>query len=130
MKMKLIGLMLLLILAMFTSGCSGNDKGKEKENIEVDREITIIGHTGTEVDDFYFKPSEITVKKGETVKLIMESANNVGHGIQVPALKINLTERDPEIFNAEKTGEFEGRCSVLCGAGHSVMSFKVIVEEE
>ncbi|MGM0835654.1 MAG: hypothetical protein ACQEV7_05815 [Bacillota bacterium] len=130
MKMKRFGLMSLLILAMFTSSCSGNDKTKESENVKADREITIIGHTGTNVDDFYFEPSEITVKKGETVKLIMESSNSVGHGIQVPALKINLTERDPEIFNAGKTGEFEGRCSVLCGAGHSVMSFKVIVEEE
>ncbi|MGD6832325.1 hypothetical protein ACQCT5_09180 [Sutcliffiella halmapala] len=130
MKMKLICLMLMLILAMLISGCSGNDKSKENENVDADREITIIGHTGTEVDDFYFEPSEITVKKGETVKLIMESANNVGHGIQVPALKINLTEREPEVFTADKTGEFEGRCSVLCGAGHSVMSFKVIVEEE
>lgn len=130
MKMKLFWLLLLLILAMLTSGCSGNDKTKESENVKADREITIIGHSGTEVDDFYFEPSEITVKKGETVKLILESANNVGHGIQVPALKINLTEREPEIFNAEMTGEYEGRCSVLCGAGHSVMSFKVFVEEK
>lgn len=126
MKIKF---MLLLILAMLLSGCGGKEESKENEIVEADREITIIGHTGTEVEDFYFEPSEITVKKGETVKLILESANKVGHGIQVPALKINLTEREPEVFTAEKTGAFEGRCSVLCGAGHSVMSFKVIVEE-
>lgn len=128
--MRLLWLLMMLILAMVVSGCSGNDKTIENKNVEVDREITIIGHTGTEVDDFYFEPSEIIVKKGETVKLILESANNVGHGIQVPGLKINLTDREPEIFNADKPGEYEGRCSVLCGAGHSVMSFKVIVEEE
>lgn len=130
MKMKLLWLLMMPILAMVASGCSGNDKTIENENVEVDREITIIGHTGTEVDDFYFEPSEIIVKKGETVKLIMKSVNNVGHGIQVPALKINLTEREPEVFTAYNPGEYEGRCSVLCGAGHSVMSFKVIVEEE
>lgn len=128
--MKRIGSTLLLVLVLIISGCGNTSAPEQKIVEEVDREITIIGHTGTDVEDFYFEPAEITVKKGETVKLILESANSVEHGIQVPHLKINLTENSPEIFTADATGEFEGRCTVLCGAGHAIMGFKVIVEEE
>ncbi|WP_139364856.1 cupredoxin domain-containing protein [Sutcliffiella halmapala] len=127
--MKHIFSILLLSLILIISGCGNTALPEKKVILEADREITIVGHTGPELEDFYFEPAEIIVKKGEIVKLTLESSNAVEHGIQVPALKITLTDKSPEIFSADKVGEFEGRCSILCGAGHAVMSFKVIVEE-
>ena len=124
---------LFFIMAMFfiiiVTGCAGDDTSKE-ENIQVDREITIVGKTGSDVSDYVFEPAEITVKKGETIRFHLESSNTVSHGIQFQGINFRLTERKPEVFTFNSVGEFDGRCSVLCGAGHSTMTVKIIVEDE
>lgn len=79
---------------------------------------------------FAFSPSEITVKKGEPVVLVLKS-EDVGHGIRFRELNINVKVKakgTAEVhFTPEKTGDFVGHCSVFCGAHHGSMIFRLHV---
>jgi len=79
---------------------------------------------------FEFMPSEITVKKGEPVELVIKSAD-VAHGLRVNGLNIDAKVpaggTTTAQFTANKTGDFSGHCSTFCGKGHGKMKFKVHV---
>lgn len=81
---------------------------------------------------FAFSPAEITVRKGETVKLILTS-DDVTHGLMIPDLNIkqpiskgHLTE---VTFTPTKAGDFKGKCDHFCGTGHASMMFTVHVTD-
>jgi cytochrome c oxidase subunit 2 len=79
---------------------------------------------------FKFVPAEITLKKGEPVKLVLIS-DDVPHGLAVAGLPIHADmvkgQRTIITVTPEKTGDFPGRCSKFCGAGHRDMHFIVHV---
>lgn len=135
--MKYILTSFILGFSVLISGCSESKSEKTKEekqaaqeNAEgVDREFTIIGHTGENPEDYHFEPSEIVVKKGETVKLSLKSSNSVEHALWIPILDGPLNHGEQMVFTADRSGEFFGKCSTLCGTGHSLMAFKLIVED-
>jgi len=74
---------------------------------------------------YYFKPSEIKVKKGEKVRIVLKNVEGM-HDFVIDELKVNsgiiqsgqTTEFE---FVAEKTGEFEYYCSV---SNHRAMGMK------
>ena len=78
-----------------------------------------------------FEPSTIRVKKGDKVKLKIESVD-VAHGFKISELGINKELKPGQItvveFTADKIGEFEFFCSVFCGTGHKDMVGKLVVE--
>ena len=82
--------------------------------------------------NFEFDPSEIKVKKGEKVRLIITAASH-DHGFKLDAFGINqvLKKGDPATIEstADKAGTFEFKCSVYCGHGHGKMKGKLVVEE-
>ncbi len=79
---------------------------------------------------YAFTPSEITLKKGETVELVFV-ADDVPHGIAVKGLGIDLElpkHKARRIFVTPETiGDFPGECSHYCGRGHDGMTFIVHV---
>lgn len=81
---------------------------------------------------FAFSPSEITLKKGEPVKLQLIS-DDVSHSLLVPGLQINqlMTKGHPvEItVTPENAGDFHGQCGRFCGSGHGSMLFTVHVKD-
>jgi cytochrome c oxidase subunit 2 len=81
---------------------------------------------------FAFTPSEITVKKGQPVVLVLKS-EDVAHGIRFRELDVNLKVKaggTAEVkFTPEKTGDFVGHCSVFCGAHHGSMANRLHVVE-
>jgi cytochrome c oxidase subunit 2 len=81
---------------------------------------------------FAFEPSEITVKKGEPVVLVVHSAD-VAHGIRFRELNVDVSVKagatSEAHFTPAKTGDFVGKCSVFCGAGHGSMALKLHVVE-
>lgn len=89
------------------------------------KEITVVAK------QFSFDPDPIIVNKGDKVKLILRSAD-VAHGFAIIEYGINkrFDKDNPVIveFTADKAGEFEVRCSVFCGSGHSDMRGKLIVQ--
>lgn len=79
---------------------------------------------------FSFDPAEITVKKGETVKLVV-SSEDVEHSLVIPDLHVNATikkDHPAEVtITPDKMGDFKGKCGHFCGSGHGSMKFVVHV---
>lgn len=82
---------------------------------------------------YQFAPSEITIKKGETVKLEIIS-DDVSHSLSIPGLNVKgetVSKGHPTelTITADKTGDFKGQCGHFCGMGHGKMVFTVHVTE-
>ena len=80
---------------------------------------------------FEFVPSTITLKKGETVKLVVTSYD-VTHGLFLRALKIDADlvpgETQEVTVTPESAGTFTAICHHFCGGGHGNMKLTVVVE--
>jgi cytochrome c oxidase subunit II len=77
--------------------------------------------------DFEYDKKEIHVKKGDKVRLTLQSDDG-GHGLTIPAFNVNIQGNKTVEFVADKAGTFEYHCSVFCGSGHTKMTGKLIVE--
>ena len=109
------------------SPCPG---GESDSSIEEDGAEQVKTFTLT-AKKWDFIPSTISVKKGDTVKLKIESID-VSHGFALPDFGINERLEPGDIveieFVADKTGTFTFFCSVQCGSGHSGIKGKLVVE--
>ncbi len=81
---------------------------------------------------FQFSPDQITLKKGETVKIRLVS-EDVTHGFFLRPLKID-EEIDPgqptEItVTPDTAGTFTTICDHFCGANHGNMKMTIVVTE-
>jgi cytochrome c oxidase subunit 2 len=81
---------------------------------------------------FAYTPSEITLKKGEPVVLVL-TTEDVTHGLKFKELNLNtkIEKGKPSqlAFTPDKVGDFVGHCSVFCGSGHGSMTLKLHVTE-
>ena len=81
---------------------------------------------------FEFIPSEITLKKGEPVVLVLHS-EDVTHGLKIAELNLQIDipkNKTSELsFTPEKAGTFVGHCSHFCGSGHGSMILTLHVTE-
>ncbi|HLD75859.1 MAG TPA: cupredoxin domain-containing protein [Candidatus Norongarragalinales archaeon] len=81
---------------------------------------------------YQFSPSTLTVKKGQPVKITIESTD-VPHGFALPDFgvqkELNPGSKTVVEFTPDKTGEFTFFCSVFCGSGHGSMKGKLIVTD-
>lgn len=79
---------------------------------------------------FDFAPSEITVKKGEPVVIVLKSVD-VAHGLRFRDLGVDVKAEKGKTgdlaFTPTKTGDFVGQCSVFCGSGHRNMKLTLHV---
>jgi cytochrome c oxidase subunit 2 len=80
---------------------------------------------------FGFEPSRIEVTEGQTVKILVRSADGL-HGFGIKKFKV--AEEVPRggqpvsiEFTATAVGEFEILCSEYCGKGHEAMKGKLVV---
>ena len=80
---------------------------------------------------FEFEPSHIDIDEGETVRLIVRSADGM-HGLSIKKLKVAEDiprGGDPVTieFTATAPGEYEILCTEYCGKGHSAMRGLLVV---
>jgi cytochrome c oxidase subunit 2 len=80
---------------------------------------------------FAFVPSRIEVTEGETVRLVVRSADGM-HGLQIKKFKVSEEVprgSEPVMieFTATAVGEFEIACAAFCGKGHEEMRGKLVV---
>ena len=80
---------------------------------------------------FAFEPAEIEVTVGESIRLLVRSAD-VEHGLAIPSLGLGATVPpggDPVSidFVATEAGTHRMVCSVFCGAGHERMLGRLTV---
>ncbi|HXZ81768.1 MAG TPA: cupredoxin domain-containing protein [Terriglobales bacterium] len=80
---------------------------------------------------FSFTPNQITLKKGETVKLRLRS-EDVTHGFFSKPLKIDElipAGQTTEItLTPQVAGSFTTICDHFCGSGHGNMNMTIVVE--
>ncbi len=80
---------------------------------------------------FEFSPNQITLAKGETVKLQIKS-EDVTHGLFVRPLGIDteiVPGRVTELtVTPETAGTYRAICDHFCGAGHGGMKMTIVVE--
>ena len=74
---------------------------------------------------FDFDKKVIRVKKWEKVKIKVNNLDTL-HGIDIPAMWI--WDEKEIILDTSKTWEFIFICGNYCGAGHSQMRGKIIIE--
>lgn len=120
MKKWLVLISLLLVVGL-VSACGSDDGGEAAAGTGETKEFTV------KASNFEFDVKEIKVNKGDTVKitLVNEKGNH--------ALKFNGYNKEVQggktiSFVANKTGEFDYKCSIMCGAGHNDMMGKLIVQ--
>jgi cytochrome c oxidase subunit 2 len=78
--------------------------------------------------NFTFDQKEYKVKAGQSVNLTLDSKEGF-HGVRIAAFKVNLNKNDNKAtFTPDKPGTYDIICSVPCGAGHTTMKAKLIVE--
>jgi cytochrome c oxidase subunit 2 len=81
---------------------------------------------------FAFSPNQITLKKGETVKLRLFS-EDVTHGFFMRALKIDedIEPSKPTdiTLTPQTAGTFTTICDHFCGANHGNMNMTITVAE-
>lgn len=80
---------------------------------------------------FEFTPNEVTLRRGETVKLALTS-EDVVHGFFVRALGID-TEVKPRqtteiVLTPQTPGRYTTICHHFCGSGHGNMKMTIVVE--
>ncbi|MFD1178494.1 cytochrome C oxidase subunit II [Paenibacillus puldeungensis] len=108
------------------AACNGEDSAKTtsagESNVKPEAELVI------EASNYKFDQTEYHLKKDVPVKIVFKNASG-NHGILVPGLKLELDQKDDSaVIVPKEAGEYEMACSVMCGAGHSGMIAKIIVE--
>jgi cytochrome c oxidase subunit 2 len=80
---------------------------------------------------YAFEPSQIHVKKGEHVQLIITTVDH-DHGFKLEAFHIDQQLKKGETltveFTADQAGTFSFQCSKFCGLGHKNMKGELVVE--
>jgi cytochrome c oxidase subunit II len=111
-----------LAYLFFASMSSGADEPKKTV-----RTISVVA------ERFFFSPSKIRLKEGETVEFVLTS-EDTDHGFHVPTAGIDVAippsgKGEARIrFTATKKGNFRFECSRACGAGHNLMRGEIIVK--
>jgi len=80
---------------------------------------------------FAYSPNQISVKKGQTVILEIESTDRL-HGFAIPELGIRADalpgEKKTIKITPANSGRFVFYCDIFCGSGHEQMAGEIIVE--
>jgi len=110
---------LVILSALLLGACGSKDSGAEG-NGEV-KEFTI------DATNFEFDLKEIKVNKGDTVKVTLKNSEG-NHAVKFDGYNKEVQGDKTISFVADKAGEFKYECSIFCGAGHTDMVGKLIVE--
>lgn len=116
--MRRIAMLLVLISLVTLTTSIGSQAQESSKTIEV------------HAKRFAFTPSEITLKKGETVTVKLVS-DDVTHSLSIKDLNINreVSKGHPQdiVITPQSAGDFHGQCGRFCGSGHGMMTFTVHV---
>jgi cytochrome c oxidase subunit II len=117
--MKFARILVLVLLSTLGATARAADVAQEPRAIEITAKR------------FEFVPSTITLKKGETVKLVVKS-EDVTHGLFLRPLKIDTDlaagEKQEITVTPQTVGTFTAICHHFCGSGHGGMKLTVVVE--
>ncbi|MWV44182.1 cytochrome C oxidase subunit II [Paenibacillus sp. HJL G12] len=118
--------MLLLVL----SACGGEKEDSSTASSGVsDTGVAPSEELVIKATNYAFDKQEYHLKKGVPVKITFENEQGT-HGVLIPALELQLDgKHKSKVVTPEKAGTFDMTCSIFCGAGHTAMIAKVVVDE-
>ncbi|MFD0872337.1 Cytochrome c oxidase subunit 2 [Chlamydia abortus] len=123
---KIMGLLMAAVMISVLAACGGGDGGGSKISEEDKANATELKLVAT---NFQFDQSEYKVKKGDTLKIVLDNQEGI-HGIEIKGAKIKLDNSNTtDYFKADKAGTYDIICNIPCGQGHATMKSKLIVEE-
>jgi cytochrome c oxidase subunit 2 len=76
---------------------------------------------------FEFDKQEIDVQAGDKVVIHLVNADGA-HGFAIDDFGVNIKGGETATFTANKKGEFQYYCSLMCGVGHDKMIGKLVVQ--
>ena len=124
----LIGLICLVLFGCTSQQTQGGNVFAQGASNLSNGKLVEINVTAKKWD---FTPNTITLKEGDHVRLFLTS-EDVVHGFMLKDYNINVKIEPGQVttvdFIANSSGEFQFRCSVLCGEGHRNQTGKLIVE--
>jgi len=119
---------LVVSAAMIATGCGG---GKSESSPSPSQAAGGDGGATTAITvnakNFEFDQKEIKVKKGDTVAITLNNTQG-NHAMKIEGYNKEIKNKQTVTFTADKAGEFNFECSIMCGAGHADMVGKLIVE--
>lgn len=110
------------IVIMLTLGATG-------------RQAPAVRRVVVEAERFNFTPSQIKVKPGEEIDLVLRSADTA-HGFKVEgtdiAVAIPKRGRGEIVvrYRSPQEGRVTFECNRMCGAGHHFMRGEIVVESQ
>lgn len=117
----------VFLLVMAAAFAVGTARAEQEPRPEADRVIRVVA------ERFTFVPSRIRLRLGETVELRIRSLDT-NHGFRIEKTGVNAIipkrgKGDARIlFRAREKGVFRFHCSKACGAGHTIMRGRIVVE--
>jgi cytochrome c oxidase subunit 2 len=125
MSFLLLFVVAFCAMGVVSANSATEDGGERRE--EADRVIIIVA------ERFTFVPSQIKLRQGEVVELRIRSLDT-NHGFRIREAGVNVVvpkrgKGDARIlFRAREKGVFSFECSKACGAGHTIMRGRIVVE--
>ena len=125
---KILSLLLLTgALTLGLAACGGTDEetsAKQDQTTETSTAANGDEFTITAKNWEFTSDKELVIKKGTKVKINLVNQEGL-HSINNDELGINLTADKPAEFTADKTGEYELKCSTVCGAAEDHEGMKI-----
>lgn len=127
MRVKTSGLLVTaaIVATLALSGCGGgaprdtarndqNQAGQQDENETTGHRITM----GS--GEFYFEPADVTVKRGETVTIVLSNDGAIAHNISVDEFNVDETYDAGRTVNVTFTPDKAGTYRMYCDEpGHT-----------
>lgn len=120
---KIITIFMLLSLVVVLAACGGGGgSAKAEETNEanaIDLELV--------ATNWDFDQAEYTVPVNEPINFSL--VNDAGyHEYEIVGLGINIKPDSPKQYKITEPGTYTIECSFACGAGHSTMKSKLVVQ--
>lgn len=112
----------LLVLAVLLAACGGGGGSSQPQSQAPRQQTGSSGASGqvreikVVLSDFSFEPQEITVKRGERVRLVLENTGTVAHDWTLPELNLVSPKVQPRQtatyeFSVDRAGNFRTVCA-------------------
>lgn len=145
MQRKISLLILAVLTAVSLAACGSSNKSADapktksataqpaKKTPDQKNTTEEIKPTGKTVEitvtakSFEFDKKEIDVQAGDQVVIHLVNADGA-HGFAIDEFGVNIKGGETATFVANKKGEFQYYCSLMCGVGHDKMIGKLVVQ--
>lgn len=109
-----------LALALVLSACGGGGGGDNQQNADSGTSPQTASGDVRQIEidsgEFYFRPNETTVRRGETVEFVVKNSGSLEHNIRIDEFGVDRDYNPRETvrvrFTPNRTGTFKIWCDI------------------